>query len=193
VGDYLVDALDLPVGFISVGFSGSRVDQWLPGVRGTLYGRLEEAIKTLGPGGARAVIWHQGESDALAGTSAEDYAARLRTVIDQSRRDAGFDLPWGVGLTSYLQSASDDAQREILAGQQDVIQSDPLVFRGAFTNDLQGPDWRWDGAHFNEAGLREHAARWSRAIAAILVPEPPGLALAILAGTFLLLGLFWTP
>ena len=77
LGDRLAAALDVPIGFISVGWGGTRVDQWQPG--GTLYPRLRDALDRLQPNGARAVLWHQGESDTLAGTDATEYAERLQT------------------------------------------------------------------------------------------------------------------
>jgi hypothetical protein len=106
LGDELVAELDVPVGFISVGWGGTRVQEWMPGEPGPdtqpLYNRLRDALQALGPDGARAVLWHQGESDNVANTSTADYRQRLETVIAQSRIDAGFDIPWGVAQASFL-------------------------------------------------------------------------------------------
>lgn len=47
------------------------------------------------------------------------------------------------------------------------------VFAGPLTDDLIGTDWRHDGIHFNDAGLKEHGRRWAAAIlAAFDFPSP---------------------
>ena len=117
-------------------------------------------------------------------SSCEEYAAQLRRVIAQSREDAGYDVPWGVALTSYLPTAalSLAAHEAILQAQRQVIADDPLVFLGVSTDDLIGPDWRpGGGGHFNEAGLKEHARRWAAAVDVLWVPEP-GTLFLILSG-----------
>jgi hypothetical protein len=162
LGDLLAERLDIPIGFISVGWGGTRVDQWLPGLN--LYPRLRDALAVVEPNGARAVLWHQGEADASTGTPAPTYAERLSLVIAGSRRDAGYDLPWGVALVSFLPGGDAERMAAVVAGQRSVIDSDPLVFEGPNTDDLVGEEWRHDGIHFNEAGLREHARRWSEVI-----------------------------
>ncbi|MDC0937264.1 sialate O-acetylesterase, partial [Pirellulales bacterium] len=145
-----------------VGWGGTRVEEWLPGVNGPagapLYNRLRDALQALGPDGARAVLWHQGESDNSANTSTTDYRERLETIIAQSRIDAGFDVPWGVAQASFLPGILTD--QNIIDAQQQVADNDPLNFVGASTDDLIGSTWRWDDVHFNEQGLREHADRW---------------------------------
>lgn len=169
LGDALAAALDVPIGFVSVGWGGTRVDQWLPG--GTLYPRLRDALDGLRPTGARAVLWHQGESDALAGTTTEDYVERLQTIIEVARLDTGFAMPWGIARASFLPGLAPEVMAAVIAGQDIVIAADPLVFAGPPTDDLLGTQWRHDAVHFNEAGLREHAARWERVVLAWMEAE----------------------
>ena len=171
LGDQLAESLGMPIGFVSVGWGGTRVDEWLPG--GSLYPRLQDALSRLGPFGARAVLWHQGESDALASTSTADYRERLEAVIRQSREDAGYEIPWGVARAAYLPVTTLAQEAAVVAAQEEVIANDPLAFAGAATDDLLGPDLRYDAIHFGQAGLEEHARRWFDAIwASQLVPEP---------------------
>lgn len=197
LGDLLVERLGVPVGFASVGWGGTSVGQWLPGASGPdrepLYNRLQDALEQLGPNGVRAVLWHQGESDAFEQTSPDTYADRLQTVISESRKDAGYDVPWSVALASFLPSqfSTPDAQAQIVEGQRMVIEADPLVFQGPLTDDLVGRDWRWDEIHFNAAGLNEHAERWAAVITTTIVPEPmtgnlslTGLLLVLVARRF---------
>ena len=162
LGDALAEALDVPIGFVSVGWGGTSIGQWQPG--GTLYPRLENALDLIQPNGARAVLWHQGESDAQVGTSEAEYAARLSKVIITLRDERGIDIPWGVARASYLPGLGPERLAAVIAGQNAVIASDDLVFAGPETDDLLGGEWRYDNVHFNEVGLREHAARWSAAV-----------------------------
>ena len=173
LGDMVAAAHDVPVGLISVAWGGTRVDQWLPGFK--LYPRLRDALQVVKPNGARVVLWHQGESDASAGTKADVYAERLSIVIDQSRRDAGWPIPWGVALVSYLPKGDPDRMAAVVEGQRMVIAADPLTFEGPATDDMVGPDWRHDGIHFNERGLREHARRWFAVVPIPRITNPVAL------------------
>lgn len=166
LGDALAAELGVPIGFASVGWGGTSVDEWLPGAAGPdsqpLYNRLQAAVEAFGSDGVRAVLWHQGESDNILNTSTADYRQRLESVIAQSRIDAAHEVPWGIAQASYLPAYGVD--QAILDAQLDVATSDQRNFVGAATDDLTGAAWRWDGVHFNEAGLREHAQRWLDAL-----------------------------
>lgn len=153
-GELLARRLDVPVGFVNLGVGGTEVAGWLP--TAGLYQRFLGAFALLGSTGFRGILWHQGESDA--GLRTEVYAERLQAIIAQTRVDAGFDVPWGVALASVCGGSPSPT---VIAGQQLVIDSDPLVFVGAATDELAGPDWRPDLCHFGERGVREHGRRWS--------------------------------
>lgn len=192
LGDMLVEALDVPVGFVACGIGATSVREWLPqGERfpnpPTLEGnvrRLPEGgwessgrpfaafvarIKPLGPRGFRAVLWHQGESDAnqadptrtLAGPL---YRASLEKVIRESRREIGWDAPWFVAQASY-HVPGDEASPEIRAAQASICR-DGIALAGPDSDALKG-DLReagGKGVHFSAKGLREHAARWAEKI-----------------------------
>lgn len=164
LGDLLAARFDVPIGFVSVAVGGTYVDQWRPASRDGLYQRLVFATDTVGPHGARALLWHQGESDALFGTSTEAYFRQLREVITSLRADAGWEIPWGVAQVAFVPDLAPAPQAAVRQGQDQVIAQVPGVFEGPLTDDLIGPQWRYDGIHFNEEGLREHAARWNAAI-----------------------------
>ena len=160
----------------------------MPGASGPdsqpLYDRLKDALEALGPDGARAVLWHQGESDNELNTSTTDYIQRLEAIIDQSRIDAGFDIPWGIAQASFDPNRSPMTQQSVINAQALVATNDPLNFVGAFTDDLTGTMWRHDGIHFNEAGLIEHADRWFDQLNATFyaIPEPGSFALLGVTG-----------
>lgn len=161
LGDSLVQQLQVPVGFISVGSGGTSVEQWQPG--GKLYPRLKDALTQMGKNGVRCVLWHQGESDAIAGTSADLYKQRIETLIKQSRTDAGFDLPWFIAGVSYIGPKHVGKQAAVREGQKKACDN-KLTFEGPETDDMHGDLRLGDGVHFSEKGLKEHARRWAEVL-----------------------------
>ena len=194
LGDAVVAALDVPVGFIACGLGGTSVREWLPeGSRfphpptverrvrrladggwesdGRAYATLVTLMKQLGPRGFRAVLWHQGESDAnqqdpartLPGSLYREY---LGTIIRRSRADIGWDAPWFVAQATY-HVPGDESSPDIRAAQAAVV-ADGVALAGPDTDALTGSLRERDGVgvHFSDAGLKAHAAAW----ADILVP-----------------------
>ena len=122
-------------------------------------------MKQMGPHGFRAVLWHQGESDAnqqdqtrtLPGNLYREY---LERVIKQSRRAIGWEAPWFVAQVSY-HVPGDEASPDIRAAQASLWR-DGIALAGPDSDALKG-DLRENGGkgvHFSGPGLREHAARW---------------------------------
>ena len=161
-GDLLASRYNVPIGFLSVGYGGTQVDRWVPS-QNDLFPRITDALDAVEPNGARAILWHQGESNA-GGTAAEDYARMLGEVVLGSREYAGYEIPWIVARVSFIPNGDSVKMGWIIEGQNSVIDDDPLTFPGPYTDDLNGTQWRYDTIHFNEAGLREHASRWDTRI-----------------------------
>ena len=187
-GDAMTQRFKVPVGLIACGIGATSVREWLP--KGgkfpnppTLIGRVRRLpsgewesqgeafdtlvtrMKQLGAHGFRAVLWHQGESDAnqadatrtLPGKLYRDY---LEQVIRESRRDLGWEAPWFVAQVSY-HVPGDEASPDIRAAQASLWK-DGIAFEGPDTDALKS-EWRdsgGKGVHFSGPGLREHAARW---------------------------------
>ena len=164
LGDLLAKKYDVPVGFICVGVGGTPVSFWTP--RGRGYAQLKRALQIAGPQGCRAVLWHQGESDSMAGTTAGNYAQMLGSAIAQSRKDAGWDVPWGVALASFhpAPAATPARQAAVIEGQKKVITMVPNVFKGAETDSFHTRGWLADTVHFNAKGLAAHAQGWADAL-----------------------------
>ncbi len=171
MADALVDALHVPVGLVSVGVGGTAVATWIPGgkrprwkwlarfFKQNNFPRLEWAVKVMGTRGARAVLWHQGESDSIARTNEDTYAARLHAVIDGSRAAAGWNVPWLVARASFHTSPKPEEMQAVVNGQAAVVDNKD-VFQGPTTDDMLGEQWRApDLVHFNGAGLAEHGRR----------------------------------
>lgn len=188
LGDALARHFQVPIGFISCGIGATSVREWLPKEiefpnpptlvgnvqkqpngqwisNGAAYGKLVSRMKGLGPQGFRAVLWHQGESDAnqkdpsrtLAG---ELYREYLQTIIHKSRGDIGWDAPWFVAQVSY-HVPGDEASPDIRAAQASLWKKG-IALEGP-DSDALTKEWReanGQGVHFSGRGLREHAARW---------------------------------
>ena len=161
-GDFMVQRYNVPIGLICVAVGGTRIDEWQPG--GTNYLRIVNAVSYLGPHGFRALLWHQGERDSFFSTTTANYFQRLTNLIVNARLGAGWNFPWGIALDSYNPNTTAAQEAPIIAGQRLAIASNPLNFKGAETDNLKGPGWRWDGVHFTAAGLHQHAWRWANAI-----------------------------
>ena len=175
LADLLIDEIDLPVGFLSVGVGGTMIEQWVPSAN-ELYPRIQDAIAAVHPNGMRAILWHQGESDAVRPptTGPQEYAEGLRQVIDQSRSDAGFPVPWGIAMVSWMPPESygqiEEWRQGVRNGQQLVIEGDPLCFLGPDTDIWPGSTYRHDNIHFNATGLMLHAQGWMPTIRQIMAP-----------------------
>lgn len=193
-GDALAARLKVPIAVVPVAEGATSVREWLPQgtpvkrlpttgqnmrpvasggweATGALYGRLLSRFAALGPRGFRAVLWHQGESDAgqaRAGYPADrqisgtDYINYMNLLIDASRRDAGWEVPWYTAQATY-HSEQDPEDSEFRAAQKSLWQSGRA---------LEGPDtdalrtgFR-DGVHFNGAGLQRHGQLWAERVAA---------------------------
>jgi hypothetical protein len=120
----------------------------------------------LGPGGFRAVLWHQGESDANQVDSGrtlpgELYRKYLELLIRDSRKEMGWEVPWFVAQASY-HGPADRGSREIRAAQQAVC-DDGFARLGPDTDELTGEmrDGNGNGVHLSAKGLREHARLWA--------------------------------
>jgi hypothetical protein len=82
--------LRVPLGLINVAVGGTASRQWMPGE--VLYQRFRDGGLKGGP--ARLVLWQQGESDVIDGTSLETYVERLKTIRASLAKDWGFEPPW---------------------------------------------------------------------------------------------------
>lgn len=163
LGDLLAAAENIPIGFVAVGVGSTEVSQWLPGT--TNYdSRLKPALQSFPARGFRAVLWHQGESDALASVSTATHASRLNSMIAQSRTDAGWTIPWYLAEASFHPSSNLSQEEPVTAGQRQVVHGDPQVFLGPGTDPFHLEDASGgklnDSVHFNAAGLFDHARQW---------------------------------
>lgn len=190
--DAIAAKFNVPVGLVAVGVGATSVREWLPRgtrfaqpptltgnvkqlesgeweSRGTLFANLEARLKALGPQGFRAVLWHQGESDANQKDATrtlpgELYRQFMEKLIRDSRRGAGWDVPWFVAQVSY-HTPEVTGSPDIRAAQAALWKAG-LALEGpdsdALTGDLR--DGAGKGIHFSGKGLRVHGAKWAEKV-----------------------------
>lgn len=191
-GDAMVRRLGVPVGLVPVAAGGTSVREWLPkgikfkqntttgkGVKavgdlfeasGELFDKLTRPMKALGAGSFRAVLWHQGESDAgqaRAGYPANrqisggQYADFMEQLIRRSRNVATWPVQWFTAVTTF-HSETDAADDEFRSAMQSLW-AKGLSWPGPDTDRLRG-DLR-AGVHFNGKGLKRHGELWAEKVA----------------------------
>lgn len=187
--DAVVTKENVPVGIIACGIGATSVREWLPkGVtfpnpptiesrvepladgtwasKGTAYEAFITRLKPLGPQGFRAVLWHQGESDANQKDTTRTlpgklYREHLEKIIRDSRRDIGWAAPWFVAQASY-HVPGDEGSDDIRAAQASLWR-DAIALEGPDSDALKGKlrEREGKGVHFSGPGLREHGAQWA--------------------------------
>jgi hypothetical protein len=198
-GDGIADRFRVPVGLVACGIGATSVREWLPAgsrfpnpptltgrvrqspdggweSQGEAFAQLTRRLQQLGPHGFRAVLWHQGESDANQPDPArtlpgDRYREYLTELIRASRREAGWAAPWFVAQASY-HVPGDEGSPDIRAAQAALWDSG-VALAGPDTDALKGDlrDNQGRGVHFSGRGLREHAARWVAKVAPWLEAE----------------------
>lgn len=174
LGDLIASRYNVPVMFYNTSFDGTSVGNWAETVDG---GTTKSAYGTYQPGqpfiflkkalnyyasmtGARAVLWHQGESDTQLSTTTTAYKNYLQTVISKSRQYYGNNIGWVVARASYIRGFTSN---DVLSGQQQTISSTPNTFAGPYTDNIQIPRPNYD-IHFQNEGLNDLGNAWNAAL-----------------------------
>ncbi|MGG7662386.1 sialate O-acetylesterase [Dyadobacter sp. BHUBP1] len=134
--------------------------------------------------GVRAVLWAHGENDAQLGFSEAQYFDGIRTLIQNSRRDSGYNIPWYIARNSASNQLK-DPYLPVLNAQNRLIALPAFnAFQGPYLDTIQIP--RPASAHFENVpggiqGLTLAATAWNRSLAdtaiAQTVPLQPVYAL----------------
>ncbi|HVU46038.1 MAG TPA: sialate O-acetylesterase [Terracidiphilus sp.] len=190
-GDALYREYHVPIGIAAVGHGSTSVRQWLPAgtpiavmptmtkfimrnedgkltCDGTLFNGMMQRIHRLGRHGFRALLWHQGESDAHQKPGHQidgaTYRQMMIKLIRDSRRQAGWNFPWIVAEATY-HSPADASDPDIEQAQQSLWRSG-IALEGPNTDAL-GSEYRQNhgtGVHFSGAGLKAHGELWAQAV-----------------------------
>jgi hypothetical protein len=191
-GDALNSRLGVPIGIVAMGIGSTSVREWLPpGTRltrlptitrnvitnhagqweaaGHIFTKFANRMKQLGPRGFRAVLWHQGESDANQADPqctlpGDQYRDALETLIRATRKEAGWEIPWFVAQASY-HSPDDPGSPDIRAAQKALWDSG-VALEGPDTDKLTGDlrEKAGRGVHLSAKGLREHGRLWAEKV-----------------------------
>ena len=194
--DGLVARLQVPVAVVPVGQGGSSSTQWLP--PGGFFPYLLNAVEALGS--VRAVLWHQGEADAvMPGASQQGYHDRLGQIIDGLAQRTGAH-PWLVATVSYMPNNDPGSRQAVRAAQQQVVAERAEVYAGPDTDTLPAA-WdasnrrSGDGIHLNALGLQDAGLMWRDAVLAAFPATlaPPTGPLGVTAsGAAAALAVTWT-
>ncbi len=197
-GDAMNKRFRIPIGIASIASGGTSVRQWLPqGARvkqqpttggmklvgegewestGALFNRLANRLDYFGLQGFRAVLWHQGESDAgqaRAGYPAdrqitgEQYYSYMNQLIASSKEKAGWNVPWFTAQTTY-HSEKDTFDEEFRSAMKKLWVKG-ISMEGPDT-DILRTEFR-SGVHFNGKGLQQHGQMWASKVTAWLEKE----------------------
>lgn len=160
----------VPVAFVPCALGNSTIALWEPSVQdswgqGTLYGSM--IIRAKAVGGVRAVLWHQGESDAHALMPEQTYRKALAALAAAVHADLGVKL-----IPAKLQSGGAIAPQSAIDAINDAIGAewtqDANVARGA---DLTGLFVDDGFAHIETDANMSRAGRlWWEALRSSLYP-----------------------
>ena len=117
--------------------------------------------------GVRAVLWSHGENDAQLGFSEAQYFDGIRTLIQNSRRDSGYNIPWYIARNSASNQLKDPYLPVLNAQNRLIALSGFNAFQGPYLDTIQIP--RPASAHFENVpggvqGLTLAAAAWNRSL-----------------------------
>ncbi|SDG39522.1 Por secretion system C-terminal sorting domain-containing protein [Dyadobacter soli] len=173
LGDQLVSKLNVPVLFINTAWEGTSIENWASSAKGLPtqnkyggfvyspempYANLRIAARNYANQyGLRAVLWMQGETDALFNTPPADYTRDLQFIMNRLGAETGKRITWVIARTSRTSEGRNvvsDINPNIIAAQNAVLNT-PFnpTYPGPETDPLS-PD-RGDGTHFVGKGTED--------------------------------------
>ncbi len=171
LGDKLVQRLNVPVLFLGAALGGTSSSEWAQGAAGNMGTTLQSAVyRRLGEvllhyvsrTGMRAVLWHQGETDAFNGIGGQTYYNNIVSVIQKSRQQVGpSPIAWMVSRVSYNYGSTSPS---IIAAQNQIIANVSNTFPGPASDSIVGPDNRPDNLHMKGPGLIRFTNSWDQAL-----------------------------
>jgi hypothetical protein len=134
-----------------------------------MFGNFTAQLRKLRSHGFRAVLWHQGESDANQDQTGRTlpgsfYRRYLEQLIRDSRGEIGWDAPWFVAQVSY--HGPDDAISLDIRAAQKALWDAGVALEGPDTDKLTGNlrDKNGTGIHLSGPGLQAHGALWAQKV-----------------------------
>ncbi|HEV7381440.1 MAG TPA: sialate O-acetylesterase [Dyadobacter sp.] len=139
LGDLLVNKLNMPVVFINAAWEGTSIIDWSLSAQGKPtttkysyvmppgmpYANLRISARNyVHQYGVRAVLWMQGETDGVFGTTSTQYSENLQILMNKLGSDTDKRITWVIARTSRISPNEVDppkAYPAIIAGQNAVI------------------------------------------------------------------------
>ena len=134
----LQPAIGVPIGMVNVGIGGAPMEVWLPG--NAAFDMLVRGAKAAGH--FRAVLWQQGESNALNKTPTAAYLAISRAVRRSLAEALGARCyDWILAKSTHYPTDFDDpaAEAAIREAVDIMVREDADVVAGPDTDLLRGP------------------------------------------------------
>jgi len=140
IADSIMANYGIPVGLIPCAAGGTRIEEWIPYAdhfnRATKYGSMATRADSVG---AKAVLWWQGEYEAVLGDRAA-YNPRLDSLANSANRDFGCKV-----MPVLLQDLTDIAtvyEDSIRTAVTQAWTDNPNVLVGPDFSDIQTDDTR---------------------------------------------------
>ena len=152
----------------------TSVKDWAPG--GGQYRLIREAIARMHASGLTptALLWGQGEQDAIGTPDPAVYEKRFNAMADAIRPYAHAPLLVAVETTCDFNLINEPtrvakraAEQKIEEAQRAVVNPAAGIFAGPDLDRI-GQDGRWDSCHLNVSGLKAAAAAWQQALLTVL-------------------------
>ena len=159
------------VGLVPCAVGGSALDEWMPGAH--LYVEAMRRAKIAQKDGEiKAILWHQGESDADRGKREASYNARLAKMVAAMREELGLDakkVPFLFGsIGEFMHAPYYDGNcslNKVMRHATDLIPNSAWVEGGDLT-------CNGDMIHFNTRSVRTFGQRYAAAYLRLVKKEP---------------------
>ena len=140
----------------------SSIDDWVRS-GSPLRSSLEQQLAYLRRLGLRpdAILWQQGEADARAGVTVASYAEKL-DALSNVLDELGMQGPVYLARSTVCRSPANEAIRAAISRK---IGLGGRWKSGPDTDQLTGPELRFDDCHFSAKGLDAAARMWLTALA----------------------------
>lgn len=173
LGDLLVQRNKVPILFLNAAIGSTSSTDWALSIENKsthTLGRPEFPYNLIAKTlqfyanitGFRAILWHQGEFDTLFPPS-DSYFNNILKVIQETRKQVDFPLPWVVSEVSFILEKTSTA---VIADQKRLAKEVEQVYSGPATDNFVNS--RSDGIHFSNEpgynGLTQLAFAWEKAL-----------------------------
>jgi hypothetical protein len=183
LGDLISKRLKTPVLFLNAAWAAANSESYRDAATGKdaynpyvgkfwpnrqPYSNIVNTIRNLNSQlGIRAILWSHGENDAQLKFTEQNYFSNIQTLITNSRKDAGYNVPWIIARNSASNIIKDSYLPVITAQNRLSSLLNFNTFPGPNLDTIQIP--RPVSEHFENVsggiqGLTLAAAAWNRAL-----------------------------